>query len=58
MNEVPLLRNGLDQTEGEQSWGSSQSKNNYSAEMWSGSEEGSYLRLLDCRITHYKAREY
>ena len=29
----------------------SQVKNNYSAEMWSGSQEGSYLRLRDCRIT-------
>ena len=25
--------------------------NNYSAEMWSGSEEGSYLRLIDLCIT-------
>ena len=30
---------------------SSQTKNNCSAEMWSGSEEGSYLRLIDCGIT-------
>ena len=28
-----------------------QFKNNYSAEMWSGSDEGSYLRLIDCCIT-------
>jgi len=27
--------------------GSSQFKNNYFAEMWSRSEEGSYLRLID-----------
>jgi hypothetical protein len=26
-------------------------ENNYLAEMWSGSEEGSYLRLIDCCIT-------
>ena len=26
-------------------------KNNCSAEMWSGSEEGSYLKLIDCCIT-------
>ena len=26
-------------------------KRNYLAEMWSGSEEGSYLRLLDCGAT-------
>jgi len=36
-------------------WGghrcSSQFKNNYFAEMWSGSEEGSYLRLIDFCIT-------
>ena len=25
--------------------------NNYAAEMWSGSEEGSYLRLIHCCIT-------
>jgi len=30
---------------------SSQFKNNYFAEMWSGSEEGSYLRLTDLCIT-------
>ena len=30
---------------------SSQFKNNCMAEMWSGSEEGSCLRLLDCCIT-------
>ena len=29
---------------------SSQSEENYLAEMWSGSEEGSYLRLIDCCI--------
>ena len=29
----------------------SQFKNNYLAEMWSGSEEGSYVRLKDCCIT-------
>ena len=32
-------------------WYSSQFKNNWSAEMWSGSEEGSYSRLTDCCIT-------
>ena len=26
-------------------------ENNYLAEMWSSSKEGSYLRLIDCRIT-------
>ena len=26
-------------------------KNNHLAEIWSGSEEGSYLRLIDCCIT-------
>jgi len=30
---------------------SSQSKNNYFAEMWISSEEGSYLRLIDLCIT-------
>ena len=30
---------------------SPQFKNNCLAEMWSGSEEGSYLRLTDCYIT-------
>ena len=29
----------------------SQFKGNCSAEMWSGSEEGSYVRLIDCCIT-------
>ena len=29
-------------------WYSSQLKNNYLAEMWSGFEKGSYLRLMDC----------
>ena len=27
------------------------------AEMWSGSEEGSYVRLIDCCITQRQARE-
>ena len=31
--------------------------NNCSAEMWSGSEEGSCLRLVDCCITQLQARE-
>ena len=30
---------------------SSQFKNNFFAEMWSGSEEGPYSRLIDCCIT-------
>ena len=30
---------------------SSQFKNNCFAEMWSSSEQGSYLRLIDCFIT-------
>jgi hypothetical protein len=28
-----------------------QSYNNCSAEMWSGSEEGSYLRIIDCCLS-------
>jgi len=35
----------------------SQSKNNCFTEMQSGSEEGSYLRLIDGCITQLKARE-
>jgi len=34
---------------------SSQFQNNRLAEMWSDSEEGSYLRLVDCCITQLKA---
>jgi len=34
-----------------------QVKNNCVAQIWSGSEEGSYLRLIDCCITQLLARE-
>ena len=30
-------------------------KNNCLAEMWSGFEEGSYLRLTDCYVTQFEA---
>jgi hypothetical protein len=56
---------GVEDAPGEGVWGfdrlgmgcqglvfSSQFRNNCSAEMWSGSEEGSYLRPIDCCITH------
>jgi len=36
----------------------SQFKNNCIVETWSGSEEDSYLRLLDFCITQLQAREY
>ena len=35
----------------------SQFKNNYLAEMWSGSEEGSFFMLIDCCSTQLYARE-
>ena len=37
-------------------WYSFQFKNNHFAEMCSGSEEGSYLRLIDSCITQLKAQ--
>ena len=37
--------------------GPAQFKNNYFAEMCSGSEDGSYLRLIDFHITQLSARE-
>ena len=36
---------------------SSQFKNKYSAEMWSGSAKGAYLRLIDCCITQLEVPE-
>jgi hypothetical protein len=31
--------------------------NNYLAEMWSGFEEGSHLRFIECCITQFQAQE-